>query len=247
MEPVEAPEDLAPTDEERLRMLMRAVGHEFASEALLVEALTHASHRNESEDVFVDNERLEFLGDSILGAVVADLLVRAFPEEREGALTRYKAVLVSEPGLAKAARRLGLGDYLWLGKGEESTGGRQKDSVLANALEALIAALYLDAGFDRTYLFIRALYGDRVASVGQTERRIDFKTKLQERVQMLHRTTPSYRIVAEKGPDHARLFEAAVLISGEIVALGEGRSKKAAQQSAAAAAWETLDAQEDED
>ncbi|MFT7625963.1 MAG: ribonuclease III, partial [Myxococcota bacterium] len=187
--------------------LMDAVSYEFDDLGYLREALTHASYRNEHQSAS-DNERLEFLGDSILGAVVAHLLTELFPQHDEGHLTRYKAVLVSELGLVETARSIDLGRYLLLGRGESLSGGREKASVLANAMEALIAAIYLDGGFEAAFGVIERLYEDRLTRVGNKERRVDFKTKLQERAQSRFHQLPRYEILSWSGPDHAREYEA---------------------------------------
>ncbi len=219
--------------------LMDDIGYEFYDLGYLREALTHASYRNEHKAV-ADNERLEFLGDSVLGAVMAHLLSDLYPAAHEGHLTRYKAVLVSEQGLVETARRVHLGRYLLLGRGEVLSGGRDKASVLANAMEALIAAIYLDGGFEAAFSVIEQLYQERTREVGRTERRVDFKTKLQERVQSRLQQLPNYEIVGWSGPDHNREYQARVSVGDSVSAVGHGRSKKEAEQAAARAAWETL-------
>ena len=229
-----------PTDDRPMAELMALIGHALQSHPLMEEALTHASYRNEHRDLCADNERLEFLGDSILGAAVSHLLSIAYPEAPEGVLTRYKAVLVSEPGLADMARTLGLGRFLRLGKGEELTGGRDKSSVLADAMEAVIAAVYLDAGFEAAFQLVKRLFSERIEAVGRAEERIDFKTKLQELVQLRHKVMPTYRIVEQSGPDHDRTFQSAVEVQGDVVATGSGRSKKEAEQEAAREAFAEL-------
>lgn len=218
--------------------LAEALGHRFAAPELLVEALTHSSYRNEQPEAGPDNERLEFLGDAVLGAIMSHLLADAYPDAPEGQLTRYKAVLVSERGLLQIARDLELGRYLRLGRGEACGGGRAKSSMLANAVEAILAAIYLDAGFERVFDLVRSLYGERIAAVGAEAGSTDFKTQLQELVQDHHRELPRYVIVSVTGPDHAREFEAAVTVRGEELARGHGRSKKSAEQAAARAAYE---------
>ena len=220
--------------------LMATLEHQFENAELLDEALTHASYRNEHKELTKDNERLEFLGDAVLGAIISHLLSVAYPDVQEGALTRYKAVLVREQGLLETATTLELGKYLLLGRGEARSGGRTKDSVLANATEAVIAAIYLDAGFDTAYQIVKRLYGARIYDVGRAERRVDFKTKLQELVQTRHHALPSYVIVGWTGPDHDREYEAQVSIDDVAYGSGFGRSKKEAEQSAAHAAYETL-------
>ncbi len=220
--------------------LMELIELRFENVDLLHEALTHASYRNEHKEEAADNERLEFLGDAVLGAIISHLLSDTYPEMKEGALTRYKAVLVSEHGLVETAREIDLGQFLLLGRGEARSGGREKDSVIANAMEALVAAVYLDGGFDAAFAFVKRLYGGRIYSVGRTERRVDFKTKLQERVQNQHHSLPAYEIVGWSGPDHDREYEARVTVQDDLVCTGTGRSKKEAEQAAAQVAYETL-------
>lgn len=220
--------------------LTEAIGYTFADVVLLEQALTHASYKNERSDVVFDNERFEFLGDSVLGCVMAHLLFERYPEAKEGLLTRYKAVLVSERGLLQAAKALQLGDFLRLGRGEEQTGGREKASVQANAFEALVCAVYLDGGFSAATLMVELVFRDRIAAVGRSESKVDFKTKLQERVQMEGPILPVYEIASWSGPDHARVYESRVSVSGELLATGIGRTKKRAEQAAAQAAFEAL-------
>ena len=208
---------------------------------MLTEALTHASFRNENRELSYDNERYEFLGDSVIGAVISHMLVVAYPNAPEGVLTRYKAVLVSEQGLAQTARELELGSYLRLVRGELKTSGRTKSSVLANAMEAVVAAVYLDGGFTAAQQLIEHLYSPRLKKVGQAEQLVDFKTKLQEMVQLEQRVLPFYDIVKVDGPDHDRLYSAEVRINDQVIGQGQGRSKKEAEQSAARAAYQSLD------
>ncbi len=222
--------------------LMIALQYDFSEPQLLTEALTHASFRNEHKELSYDNERMEFLGDSVLGAVISHMLVSEFPDAPEGVLTRYKAVLVSEQGLAQTARELNLGVYLRLGRGELKTSGRSKSSVLANAMEAVVAAVYLDGGFRAAQTLIHHLYLSRLDKVGQVEQLVDFKTKLQEIVQLEQRVLPRYEIVSVEGPDHARIYSAEVSINDEVIGRGQGRSKKEAEQSAARDAYQETDA-----
>lgn len=219
--------------------LMDDIVYVFYDLGYLREALTHASYRNE-HTIEADNERLEFLGDAVLGAVISHLLSDAYRDLDEGHLTRYKAVLVSEQGLVETAQRLRLGRYLLLGKGEVMSGGRERPSVLANAMEALLAAIYLDGGFEAAFTVVETLYQERIKEVGPVERRVDFKTKLQERAQNRLSTLPSYEVVGWTGPDHDRQYEAVVRISDRVEERGLGRSKKEAEQAAAKAAWQSL-------
>jgi ribonuclease-3 len=226
----------------KLDTLMDALGYHFKSIHLLELAVTHSSFRNEHKDLEGDNERLEFLGDAVLGAIISHMLVDHFLDQPEGVLTRYKAVLVSEHGLNRTALELNLGQYLRLGRGEEQTGGREKASVLSDTMEAVFAAVYLDGGFGAVQLLISRLYESRLKEVGGTEQHVDFKTKLQELAQIEYRALPTYAIVDFTGPDHDRQYSAIVSVLGEELAQGIGGSKKEAEQSAAMTAFEKISA-----
>lgn len=235
----EAARAMASGDWEAMRRAVGArLGHDFASPELLRDALTHRSFRNERpQEAPADNERLEFLGDAVLGAGVAFLLHEAFPEAREGELTRRRAELVSEGGLLTVAEDLALGAALRLGRGEARSGGRQKPRLLASAVEACLGAVYLDGGPEAALAVVRGLFGERVLTASA---RRDAKSRLQELVQGRRKTTPRYVHLTARGPDHARVFEAAVEVDGEEVARGEGRSKADAERAAAVAALERL-------
>ncbi len=237
-----------------LLALSARLGYVFRDPRLLEAALTHKSWVNEQSRPVApftgetlgaggfsetDNQRLEFVGDAVIGAAIGHLVFDQHPEAREGALTRYKAVLVSETGLADVARDLDVGAAMRLGRGEERSGGRSRPSVLADALEAVIAAVYLDGGFDAAAGVVRRLFGDRVSGVRQVERHVDFKTKLQEFAQARVRSVPTYRLVAE-GSEQMRRYRAEVWIGGHCVGDGEGKSKKEAEQTAARAAFDAL-------
>lgn len=198
---------------------------------LLRQALTHKSA--EQEMSLPSNERLEFLGDSVLDLVVAQYLYRSHPELAEGDLTKLKSVAVAEPALAAAARNIGLGPYLLLAKGEEQTGGRDRNSILADAMEAIFAAVYLDRGLRMTRSFILNLLADQLEVIERREHEPDYKTLLQEKIQEIHRTPPTYRVVSQSGPDHDRTFVAEVRIGREVLGSGRGKSKKQAEQAAA--------------
>ena len=219
--------------------LETALGHQFASPELLERALTHRSYANERRDeACQDNETLEFLGDAVLDLVIGHHLMQSFPTLGEGELSMTRAQMVSEQGLTRVARPLGLGQWLRLGNGEERTGGREKSSLLADALEALVAAVYLDAGFDRAREVVLAHFSAHTPAIpGQ---RTDFKTRLQELVQREFKTTPDYQLVGESGPDHEKSFEVAVLVDGVETSRAHGHSKKAAEQAAAALAIDAL-------
>jgi ribonuclease-3 len=215
----------------------KVINYTFQDRAVALEALTHASYSNEHRDVDYDNERLEFLGDAVLGMVVSTRLLAQYPGEPEGVLSRYKAVLVSERGLHFIANEIDLGIFLYIGHGELLSGGRTKTSLLANAMESIIAAVFLDGGFDAATQLVERFMGTRFDRVSDLAYGTDHKTRLQEWVQASdgHRT-PTYEIVSDTGPDHEKEFEAAVLIAGDIVARGTGSSKKEAEQQAAEAA-----------
>jgi len=223
-------------------LLERAIGYRFRDRGLLEHAMTHTSKAN--EDVsggVVDNESLEFLGDALLGFIVADLLFREFPEYDEGAKSKAKASLVSTISLARQAEKLQLGDHLLLGRGEEKTGGRRKQALLADGYEALIAALYLDGGVEQARAFIAREFREQIEDVrrhgaaGQ-----DHKSTLQELLQARDMPLPEYRLVATAGPDHNKLFEVEVVVRGEPLARATGASKKEAEQEAARAALDKL-------
>ena len=233
--------------------LEERLGYSFRNRALLETAVTHSSYANENRaSGIVCNERLEFLGDagleliasrflgdSVLGVTVADFLYRHFPDMPEGRMTRLRAELVCEQSLHRVALELHLGDYLRLGKGEEHNGGRERASILSDAVEAVIAAMYLDAGMETAAGFIHRCLLDDVRTI-ETPSFTDYKTALQELVQRQSGQVLSYELVGEEGPDHAKTFRMQVCLNGEPVGLGTGRTKKEAEQTAAASALEAL-------
>ena len=215
-----------------IKDLEAAIGYKFHNITLLQNALTHSSYANEHwHDSLKSNERLEFLGDSILGMVVADHLYRSFPNRPEGELTRMRADMVCETSLAKAAETLGLGQHLLLGHGEMQGGGRKRASILADAMESVIAACYLDGGMDAAKALIEKLILPNVPKEQLHNR--DYKTALQEKVQQKKNQVISYRLVSEEGPDHDKHFTVEVLLNGISVGTGTGSSKKRAEQAAA--------------
>jgi ribonuclease-3 len=225
--------------------LERRIGYRFRDRGMLEHALTHRSrvHEDASGGVF-DNESMEFLGDSVLGFVIADMLFRKFPQHDEGAKSKLKASIVSATALARLGEKINLGEFLILGRGEEKTGGRRKHALIADCYEALIAAIYLDGGIEPVRGFIERQFADLIdearrtgADAAFTE---DYKSALQEWLQRQDRGLPSYRLAGETGPAHRRLFEVEVLVEGEAVARAEGRSKKEAAQQAARLALEKL-------
>lgn len=220
--------------------LEERLGHSFQNRALLETAVTHSSYANENRaSGIVCNERLEFLGDSVLGVTVADFLYQHFPDMPEGRMTRLRAELVCEQSLHRVALELHLGDYLRLGKGEEHNGGRERASILSDAVEAVIAAMYLDAGMETAAGFIHRCLLDDVRTI-ETPSFTDYKTALQELVQRQSGQVLSYELVGEEGPDHAKTFRMQVCLNGEPVGPGTGRTKKEAEQTAAASALEAL-------
>jgi ribonuclease-3 len=211
------------------------LGYRFTDRGLLEHALTHKSRA--AEDVsggVIDNESLEFLGDAVLGLVVADALFRRFPDYTEGQKSKIKASVVSTQSLARHAERLNLGEHLILGRGEEKTGGRYKAALLADTYEALIAAIYLDGGIDAAREFLVRELADAIEAGQQPDfHGQDFKSALQERLQSLGRPLPQYRLVHEEGPDHRKVFHVDVVVEGETLASASGRAKKEAEQEAA--------------
>jgi ribonuclease-3 len=222
--------------------LQQAIGYRFRDRGLLEHAMTHTSRANEDVSGGVaDNESMEFLGDALLGFVVADLLFRDFPEFDEGQKSKTKAALVSTPALARQAERLRLGDHLLLGRGEEKTGGRRKQALLADGYEALIAAIYLDGGLEQARAFIArdlAPLVDAVRRDGVTGQ--DYKSALQELLQARDMPLPEYRLVGTHGPDHQKRFEIEAVVQGERLAVATGASKKETEQEAARLALDTL-------
>ena len=220
--------------------LEERLGYSFRNRALLETALTHSSYANENRaSGNVCNERLEFLGDSVLGVTVADFLYRHFPDMPEGRMTRLRAELVCEQSLHRVALELHLGDYLRLGKGEEHNGGRKRASILSDAVEAVIAAMYLDAGMETAAGFIHRCLLDDIRAI-ETPTFTDYKTSLQELVQRHSGEVLSYELVGEEGPDHAKTFRVQVCLNGDPIGRGIGRTKKEAEQAAAANALEAL-------
>jgi ribonuclease-3 len=219
------------------------LGYRFRDRDLLECALTHRSRAHEDETGTVkDNESLEFLGDSVLGFLVAERLYRAFPQSDEGQKSKMKASLVSTTALARLARRLELGEYLVLGRGEEKTGGRKKRALLADGYEAVVAAIYLDGGIDAAQDFIMREFGGLLsdsAPVSLSE--ADHKSRLQEYLQAHNRPLPRYHVVAESGPDHHKVFQIDVSVDGAVVASAAGRKKKEAEQEAARLALASLE------
>lgn len=227
-----SPEEVGP--------LENAIGYRFREPSLLEQALVHRSYSHEA-GLAENNEPLEFLGDAVLGFLVAELIVRMHPQMGEGAMTRLRASLVNTRSLAAEARRVGLGDALLLGRGEERTGGRQKPSLLADGFEALVGAVFLDGGITPTRALVRRLFAERIRETeDDRQRHVDAKTELQELLQARGRGLPEYRIVEAAGPDHARRYRIEVWGNGELLGRGAGSAKKRAEQAAAREALSQL-------
>ena len=222
-----------------IKDLEAAIGYQFKNITLLQNALTHSSYANERwHNSLLSNERLEFLGDSVLGMLVAEYLFRNFPNRPEGELTRMRADMVCEKTLAAAANRIGLGNHLLLGHGEEQGGGRNRDSILADAVESVIAACFLDGGIQAALQFVQKFI---LVEVPVTKlHNADYKTQLQELVQQKKNQVLSYALVSQSGPDHDKKFDVEVSLNGTVVGSGSGSSKKRAEQAAACAAIEKL-------
>lgn len=221
------------------------LGHTFADPALLDRALAHRSYCAENPGLR-SNERLEFLGDAVLSVIVTDAMFRDYPELPEGELAKVRAAVVSAATLTEVAADLELGAHVLLGRGEEQSGGREKSSILADAVEAVIGAVYLDGGWDAARGVVLELFADLVAEAAKGPGGSDYKTRLQELAVRALDQTPRY-VVTDEGPDHAKEFEATVFLAGQARGTGQGSSKKQAEQEAAARAWEWLRAREDTD
>ncbi|VEN73638.1 Ribonuclease 3 [Candidatus Desulfarcum epimagneticum] len=228
-------------DEMDCSCLEKRLGHSFENRELLKDSLRHSSYVNESGDPGLsNNERLEFLGDAAVNLIVGHCLMRRHPHLDEGDLSRMRAGLVNESGLAKAARRIGLGSFIMLGRGERRTRGAEKDSILADAYEALVAAVYLDGGFERAFEVIEKQFESLMPPPKDAPSFHDPKTRLQELAQEKYGAPPHYRIIHESGPPHDKIFDARVDM-GDIRVEGSGKSKKTAEQNAAKKALEALE------
>lgn len=225
----------------QLKEFQEIIGIEFDSMKLIDAALTHSSYANQYNYKYDGhNERLEFLGDSVLSIAVSEYLYKNYKNEHEGRLTKVRAGVVCEPSLASVARKLSLNVYLRIGKGEELSGGREKDSLLADACEAVIAAIYLDKGYEKARDFVLENLLDKIVMLEKDKNFDDFKTKLQEYVQRKLFVQIEYVIVNESGPDHNKVFEAEVLLDGKCSGKGKGKTKKEAEQKAAKEALKAL-------
>jgi len=226
-----------------LTALEESIGHRFSDRKLLLNALMHRSYVNENPHLHLtDNERLEFLGDAALDLAISHLLIERFPHYNEGKLSRLRAGIVNEKQLASMAKELGLGVALHLGKGEELSGGRQKPSLLADGYEALLAAVYLDGGLEALINMVEVQFSRFFSEEEELPQALDkdYKTRLQEILQSREKTVPQYRLEAEEGPDHDKLFRVSVWLKDRLLAFGSGPTKKSAQQKAAGRALRLL-------
>jgi len=215
-----------------MKTLITKLGVDFQNEELLDKALTHRSYLNES-DALESNERMEFLGDAVLELVVSEYLFIKYPAEPEGILTNYRSALVKTESLAETARKLDLGSKLKMSKGEEQNGGRENTSLLANTFEAVIGAIYLDGGYDASKKFIEKFILKELSRIIENQLYRDAKSLFQEKAQEKAGITPTYEVIKEWGPDHARNFQVGVFLEKEMVGVGDGPSKQEAQQVAA--------------
>jgi ribonuclease-3 len=217
------------------------IGVNFQNMSLLEQALVHSSYINENPEYTLGhNEKLEFLGDAVLGFYVAEKLYKDYPDTNEGQMTKFRAALVSRDALARVTKSIRLGDFLYLGRGEESSGGRHKKANLAGALEAVIAAVYLDRGENETRDFILRILDKEMKRIDRKDIIIDYKSRLQETIQSKYQTAPGYRLVSEKGPDHDKTFTVEVIVNETVLGRGTGKSKKEAETEAARFALENL-------
>ena len=217
-----------------MEKLEKRIGYRFRNRELLKTALTHSSYANEARDRHTQsNERLEFLGDSVLGMVTSDYIFKLYTDIPEGDLTKLRASVVCEQALYEVARNFGLSEFLLLGRGEEAGGGRERASILADAVEAVIGAIYMDGGFAAARPFVLSFIKPAVARIASRHNFNDYKTMLQEIVQKNREEVLSYRVASQAGPDHDKTFVMEVLLNSNVVARGHGHSKKEAEQAAA--------------
>ena len=225
----------------RLRNFQQTLAYNFNDINLLDNALIHRSFVNENPSHFCkDNERFEFLGDAVIGLCISDIVIKKFPEYAEGQLSKLRAYIVNEQSLADLARKLNIGDYILLGKGEESSGGRTKTSILSNAFEAVIASIYIDCGFEKVYNFLENMFEPLIEEGTKSIVYKDYKTALQEICQNRFKEIPKYIVIRESGPDHDKVFEIGLTVAGMITATGVGKSKKEAEQRAAQKVLEVI-------
>lgn len=225
----------------KIQKFQEHIGYNFKDKTVLFESITHSSYANENQSQMITfNERLEFLGDSVLGVVISEYLFKNFPKMPEGRLTKIRAKIVCEPSLAQVAKKVKLGEVLRLGRGEELTGGRERSSILADGLEALMAAIYLDGGYDCVKKFIFKFMGNIIDDSINGKILLDYKTRLQEVIQGSMKQELVYEIYDEKGPDHNKVFYVRVRLNNKVMGKGDGGNKKEAEQLAAKRALERL-------
>ncbi len=223
---------------QEIENLSKKLNYHFNRPEILEEALRHSSYANENRDLNLrDNERLEFLGDAVLDLAISHILMEKFTDLKEGDLSKYRATIVNERGLCMVAKGLDLGEHIFLGKGEEITNGREKSSILANTMEAVLGALYLDAGFEKVRDIIGFLFMPLIRNISSKKRHYDYKSMLQEHTQNHLKLLPEYMLIDEDGQPHNKIFRVAVKIGEAIMAEGIGRSKKEAEQKAAREAF----------
>jgi ribonuclease-3 len=247
MSTIHYPSAHPPPDHCDLEELQQKLGYPFQNINHLIQALTHKSYAHEHKQN--NNERLEFLGDAILQFVISDYLMRNYPELPEGMLSKFRAVLVSETGLSTLAKKIELGRFVLIGKGEEITGGREKNSILSDTLEALFCAVFLDSrekeGIEKVTHVIKTLFAEEIITAEKTFSTVDYKTDFQEFVQKQKLGALNYKVIEESGPDHNKEFVTALMIANEIFGIGKGKSKKISEQNAAINAFEKIKDQYD--
>lgn len=228
-------------DQKALQQIARKLQVDITDYQLLKQSLTHRSYLGEANGEALSNERLEFLGDSVLGVVIAEYLYTKFPERVEGDLAKAKAVAVSEPVLAESAKKLGMPDMIMMSTGEEASGGRKRHSILADSFEALVAVIYLDCGMDAARQFILRALESILEDIERKEHIRDYKSMLQEHTQGLYKKAPRYVVIAEEGADHDKTFRVEARLGDILMGRGEGKSKKQAEQAAALKALESIE------
>jgi ribonuclease III len=216
-----------------IQELEKNIGVTFKNKELLLTALTHRSFINENREVTEHNERLEFLGDAVLELIVSEFLYQKYPDRPEGDLTSFRSALVRTDSLAECAKTLDYGSFIRLSKGEDDTGGREKDYLLANTFESVLGAIYLDKGYDECKAFLHKTLLEKIVEIVQFRLDIDSKTKIQELAQSVYKSTPTYEVINEEGPDHDKVFTVVVKINDKIVGTGTGSSKQKAEEQAA--------------
>lgn len=233
---------LSREEKKLVKELEKKLKYKFKDRTQVKRALTHKSYANEQKlPATAHNERLEYLGDAVLELVISHLLMLRFPDSPEGELSKIRASIVNEKTLASVAESIDLGSYLYLGRGEEMGGGREKDSILSDAFEAVLGAIYLDRGFKKSFKVIQRIAEGLFKKMHTDNFYKDYKTQLQETAQMIFKSVPRYKHVSESGPDHAKTFEVNVSLNKEVYGSGRGRSKKSAEQNAAKEALERID------